>query len=143
MRMRILMVGDDQNYMTPDAELLKERGFAVYTCSYDKVSEMISETKPALIYINSGDPGAESTNAYHGILDNIQYASLPVVYTLAEDDVYLVNKKRTASRDKRNMICDNLIDSIKTALLNNIAKAKKRIKMPLDNLGFPFYASRA
>lgn len=143
MRIRILMVGNDPQYLAPDAEMLKERGFGVYTCNDNCVSEMIEEVKPAVVFINPDNPGLSSTKVYHDLLDNIQYASLPVIYTLSEDDVYLVNRKRTASRDKRNMICDNVIDSIKTALLADTNfNRRKRVKLN-GNYHTPFYASRA
>jgi len=137
------MVGNNAEYLAPDAEMLKERGFAVYTCSDDIVSEMIDEVKPAVVFINPDNPGLSSTKVYHELLDNIHFASLPVIYTLSEDDVYLVNRRRTASRDKRNMICDNVIDSIKTALLADTDfKKRKRVKLNTD-FHTPFYASRA
>lgn len=143
MRIRILMVGNNAEYLTPDAEMLKDRGFAVYTCDETCVNEMIDEVKPAVVFINPDNPGLVSTKVYHELLDNIHYASLPVIYTLSEDDVYLVNRKRTASRDKRNVICDNIVDSIKTALLSNTTFSKrKRVKLH-GNYPFPFYASRA
>jgi hypothetical protein len=35
-----------------------------------------------------------------------------------EDDVYLVDRKRTASKASRNAIADNIIDAIRLALSN-------------------------
>lgn len=137
------MVGNNAEYLAPDAEMLRDRGFAVYTCSDNIVSEMIEEIKPSVVFVNPDAPGLSSTKVYHELLDNIHYASLPVIYTLSEDDVYLVNRKRTASRDKRNMICDNVIDSIKTALLADTAFTKrKRVKLH-GNYPTSLYATRA
>ncbi|WP_276131708.1 hypothetical protein [Polluticoccus soli] len=142
MRIRILMTGAEQEYMRTEAEMLKDRGFLVYTCEEENIEEAISEIKPDLVFVNPHDPGLHSTKVYHELLDNIKYASIPVIYTLSEDDVYLVNRKRTASRDKRNMITDNIVDGIKCALLADSITPKKRVRIN-RNIQFPYYAFRA
>lgn len=147
MRIRILMIGNDAAYLIPDAQMLKDRGFVVYTSNEENFEGMIAEIKPDAILVNYSNPGLNSTRVYHSILDNVQYANIPVVYTLSEDDVYLVNKSRTTmSRDKRNIICDNIIDSIKTALLDNASFTRKsRVKIGRKDFGSDYqsYATRA
>jgi len=140
MRIRILIVGNK----SADAEMLKDRGFAIYTCNENTLYNMLGEIKPDVVFINSDDPqDFSSTKLYNQILDNVQYASYPIMYTLAEDDVYLVNKKRTASKDKRTVITDNIIDGIKMALLPASARKSKKIDIISRNITLPFYANRA
>ena len=128
--------------MLTEAEMLKNRGFMVYTCEEENVDEAIAEIKPDVVFVNPHDPGLHSTKVYHQLLDNIKYASIPVIYTLSEDDVYLVNRKRTASREKRSVITDNIVDGIKSALLADSLTAKRRMKVN-RNIQFPYYAFRA
>lgn len=143
MRIRILVVGNDYDSLVPDMEMLRDRDFAVYSCQDEAVFDMIEEVKPALVFVNPDTPGLSSTKVYHSLLDDMRFASIPVIYTLSEDDVYLVNRKRTAMRDKRNLICDNIVDGIKTALLDDAAfNKRKRVKIP-RSYDFPSYASRA
>src|SRR5438128_2089064 len=124
MRIRILIVGNK----SADAEMLRDRGFAIYTCNENTLYHILPEVKPDVIFINSDDPqDFSSTKLYNQMLDNVQYASYPVMYTLAEDDVYLVNKKRTASKDKRTVITDNIIDGIKMALLPTSPRKTRNI----------------
>jgi PleD family two-component response regulator len=142
------MIGNDAAYLIPDAQMLKDRGFIVYTSNEDNFDGMIEETKPDVIFVNYNNPGLNSTRIYHSILDNVKFANIPVVYTLSEDDVYLINKSRTTmSRDKRNIICDNIIDSIKAALLDNASFTRKsRVKISRKDLGndnYQSYATRA
>lgn len=141
MRIRILIVGN----RSADAEMLKDRGFAIYTCNENTLYSMLSEVRPVVIFINSDNPqDSSSTRLYNQMLDNVQYASYPIMYTLAEDDVYLVNKKRTASKDKRTVITDNIIDGIKMALQSTTTYAKTRkMEVLSKNLTPPFYANRA
>lgn len=143
MRIRILMTGGNTEYLATEAQVLKDRGFLVYTCDERNMDEAIPEIRPDVVFINPEDPGMHSTKVYHELLDNIKYASVPVIYTLSEDDVYLVNRKRTASRDRRNIIADNVIDSIKYALLTDGSyNSSKRVKIG-RNIQFPTYAFRA
>ena len=54
-----------------------------------------------------------------------------------------MNRKRTASRDKRNLIADNIIDGIKSAILSDGSyNDRKRVKIS-RNIQFPSYAFRA
>ena len=117
MLLNILVISDNAQYTAADVQLLKDRGLYVYTCyNYNSVADMIAEVKPDIIFINPQEPGKEATEMYHALLDNVLIASTPVIYALVEDDVYLVDRKRTATRDRRNLIADNVIDAIKMAL---------------------------
>lgn len=116
MRLKILLTGSDKYNHEPDAELLKEKGFLVYRCNETAVKAMIEEVRPDVLIINPIDEKQSDACLYHRLLRNIKYAKLPLIYTVSEDDVYLVNRKRTIAREKRNFVVDNIIDGIKTAL---------------------------
>lgn len=140
MRIRILIVGGK----SADAEMLRDRGFAIYTCNENTLDGMVNEVKPDVIFINPDNPQDSGyTRLYNEVLDNVHYASYPIMYTLAEDDVYLVNKKRTASKDKRTVITDNIVDGIKMALLPTSPRKARNIEIISKNITLPFYANRA
>lgn len=131
MRLKVLLTGEDKFQQIPDAEMLKERGFLVYRCEESSVDAMIDEVQPDVLVINPLSEESSSTDLYNRLLSNIQYARLPLIYTLAEDDVYLVNRKRTGIRGMRNFVVDNIVDSIKTALYTsgNIKSRRLGFKM--------------
>src|SRR5262249_36840093 len=126
MRIRVLMVTNKQGAQHADAEMLKDRGFLVYNCTEPVLDSMIGEVKPDVVFINPEDPGLHSTKVYHDLLDDANYARIPVIYALNEDDTYLVSRRRTA-RNARNMMTDNVVDGIKLSLLPEIRKNKKPI----------------
>ncbi|MCB0698977.1 MAG: hypothetical protein H6551_13150 [Chitinophagales bacterium] len=119
MRLKVLLTGKDENAQIPDAEMLRDRGFLVYRCEEEVVDDMIDELHPDILIINPLEKDNSSTSLYNRLLSSIKYARLPLIYTLSEDDVYLVNRKRTAIRGMRNFIVDNIIDGIKTALASS------------------------
>lgn len=119
MRLKVLLTGKDRFEHEPDAEMLRDRGFLVYRCDESTVNDMIDEVHPDVLIINPTDEQQSSTSLYNRLLNSIRYARLPLIYTMSEDDVYLVNRKRTMSRGNRNFIVDNIIDGIKTALSGN------------------------
>lgn len=115
--LNVVMISDNARHTEPDVQMLKDRGMHVYTClDYSIANELVSEVRPDIIFINPEQPGKEATELYHSLLDNVTFASIPVIYVLVEDDVYLVDRKRTASRERRNMIADNAVDAIRLAL---------------------------
>lgn len=117
MRIRILAVGDNPAYIMTEAEVLKQRGIQVYTCfNKENLDAMITEIKPDVIYIDPQQPNIASTMLYNNLLDHVSYCRIPLIYTLSEDDVYLVNGSRLTAKGRRNMIADNMIDAIKLAL---------------------------
>ncbi|MEZ5016541.1 MAG: hypothetical protein R2800_05770 [Flavipsychrobacter sp.] len=143
MNFRILMLGGDSEAMIPDAEYLRNRGFRVYTCANELADEMISEIVPDVVFVNPNNPGLSSTKLYHELLDNVKFSSIPLIYTLAEDEVYLVNTKRTAPKSKRNFTADNIIDGIRLAITKP-KKNKAKTKVPsLIEMQLPYYAHTA
>ncbi len=143
MNVRILMVGNNEDHLLPEAEMLKQRGLQVYTSSEDCIADMIDEIKPDVVYFNPEEPGVHSTHVYHDLLNDMKHVSVPVIYTLVEDDTYIVNRKRTSSRDKRSVITDNIVDGIKAALLTTgYRKRRNTINITPVNY-FPYYATGA
>ena len=146
MGLRILVIGDDLNHLKVDGEMLRSKGFRVYYClNKDLVNEMLEETSPDIAFINSSTHTEDSADIYHSLLDNLQYVTLPVVYTLSEDDVYLVNRKRTAIKEQRYMTTNNVLDAIRMAFLHSGEPAtRKRIPVlyPIhnNNIYSPFRA---
>lgn len=129
MRLKVLLTGKDRFSHEPDAEILRERGFLVYRCDEHVVNDMIEEVHPDVVIINPTDEQQPATGLYQKLLKSIKYATLPLIYTLAEDDTYIVNGRRN-SRNKRSYIVDNMIDGIKAALgNNNRGLGKMRLKI--------------
>lgn len=126
MRLKVLLTGKDKFCHEADAEMLRNRGFLVYRCEENSVKDMIDELHPDVLIINPTAEEKSGSKLYNKFLNSIKYARLPLIYTLSEDDVYLVNRSRTLARGARNFIADNIIDGIRTALdngrqaLNNI-----------------------
>lgn len=132
MRLKVLLTGKDKFEHEADAEMLRDRGFLVYRCEEKAVNDMIDEVHPDVLIINPTMQEKSSTSLYNRLLNSIRYARLPLIYTMSEDDVYLVNRQRTLSRGNRNFIVDNIIDGIKTALTGN---KKNRTDLGNLNLG--------
>jgi hypothetical protein len=135
MRIKLLLTGNDTNHLAPEVDMLKERGFLVYTCEQHNAEAFVDEIKPDVVYINSASPNATTTNIYRRLMSRISLTKLPVIYTLTEDDAYLVSPK-TDKYNKRSMICDNILDAIKaalnvpTAITRGIIRASNRIQFP-------------
>lgn len=127
MRLKILLTGKDKFSHEPDAEMLRERGFLVYRCDENAVNDMIDEVHPDVLIINrTVEDQQPSSKLYKRLLRSIKHAKLPLIYTLAEDDMYLVNRSRTIAKEAKNFIADNIIDGIKTALDNGRRALKNR-----------------
>lgn len=117
MRLKILLLGDDPVAMVADAQLLRERNMLVFTAfNLQNLNEIIAEVRPDVIFFDAHRSNAEITNAYNELVNGIYFTNIPVVFTLAEDDVYLVTRKRTEAKDKRCFIADNMTDAVKIAL---------------------------
>lgn len=129
MRLKVLLTGKDKYYHEPDAEMLKEKGFLVYRCDETVVSDMIEEVHPDVLIINPTDEQQPATTLYHRLLKSIKYAKLPLIYTLSEDDVYLVNGRRTP-RNRSSYIVDNIVDGIKAALSGGY-RGRNNIKLKI------------
>lgn len=143
MNIRVLVVGNSEENIQPEAEMLKNRGFVAYTGHESTVEEMIEEVKPHVVYFNAANPDSKTTRVYHTLLKKMRINHIPVVYTLAEDDAYIVNK--TVSRQKKSYILDNIVDSIKIALLDESLLLNKLIKKVsrATTLDMPSYAQIA
>jgi hypothetical protein len=125
--------------------MLRSKGFRVYFCDKDHmVNEMVDETRPNIVYVNSRSHDESSSDIYHSIVDNVQYASIPVIYTLSENDVYLVNRKRTAIKERRYMTSSSVLEAIKMAFITtDTPPARKRVPLlyPSYSQGYtPFRA---
>ena len=126
MRIKILLLGDDPVSMMADAQLLRERNMLVFTAfNLRNVNELINEVKPDLIFFDAGKSNIEITQAYNDIVNGIWFTNIPVVFTLSEDDVYLVTRKRTEEKNKRTFIADNMIEAIRMALSTGKTFQKK------------------
>ncbi len=116
MRLRMLMIGNDEAYLATDRDFLKEKGIHVYSSLATKhLNELISEINPDIIFLNYRQPGTQEMELYHNVLDNLRIIRTPVIFTLSEDAAYLVSRDRTASHNHRNHISDNIGDAVKQA----------------------------
>lgn len=137
MRIKVLMVGSGVE-LGADAELLRDRGFMVYTCKDETVNEMVNEIQPNVVFIGQDEENEnKGISTYNALVNNISFSHYPVIYTLAEDDMYLVNRKRSP-RNSRTIISDNLVDSIKTALTGT-----RILQTNTKELKLPYYPTRA
>jgi response regulator RpfG family c-di-GMP phosphodiesterase len=144
MSIKILLVGNDPVAMVADGQLLRDRGFMVYTAfNLDNIGELITEIKPDLIFFNPHKQHDQVTDVYNNIVNSIYFTNIPVIFTLSEDDVYLITRKRTESKEKRTIISDNIIDAIKMALRSNKAAHKKSNRIHIATIAVPNYTARA
>jgi response regulator RpfG family c-di-GMP phosphodiesterase len=131
MRLKILLLGHDPVSMVADAQLLRERSMLVYTAyNLQNINELIGEVKPDVIFFDVHKSNNEITDAYNNMIKGTHFATIPVIFTLTEDDLYLVTRKRTDTKDKRSLIADNMIDAIRLALHSNKTYHKKSVKTP-------------
>jgi response regulator RpfG family c-di-GMP phosphodiesterase len=120
MRIKIMLLGDDRLSLAADAQLLRERGMLVYTSfNLANVAELATEIDPDVIFFGANGSDSRLTDLYNILVKSPRFAHIPVVFTFAEDDIYLVTRKRTELKDKRTIISDNIIDAVKTALSTN------------------------
>ncbi len=139
MRIKVLMTGNDLENMALEAEVLKEHGFLVYTCPHDNAEALLGEINPDVVYLNPQDPDAQSAQLYHNLLQFSSKSRTPVIYTLLEDDMYMVNLNHNRNR---KVICDNIIDAIKVALHADVNLSSKP-RYISRNIAFPTYSFRA
>jgi hypothetical protein len=142
MCLKILLISDNERAMQADKIYLKDRGLYVHTCLYSNIiNDLVGEVKPDVIFINPTQQDNQSTDIYYRFLNDIRHLEIPIVYTLSEDDVYLVNRKRTAAKAKRNIMADNMIDAIKLALTKPdstpmMLPVTRKIHMPLNKRAY-------
>ena len=118
MRIKVLMVGDDPVFSIADARILKNKNVLVYnTYNVDNLDALVDEIRPNIIFINASCPD-NYINTYKGVINDDRYVTVPVIYTLAEDNVYLVNKPISSSKERRKIIAESVVDAVKISLRN-------------------------
>ncbi|MBS1688848.1 MAG: hypothetical protein JSS96_09005 [Bacteroidetes bacterium] len=118
MRIKVLMVGDDPVFSIADARILKNKNVLVYnTYNVDNLDDLIDEIRPNIIFINASRPD-NYINTYKGVISDDRYVKVPVIYTLAEDNVYLVNKPISNTKERRKIIAESVVDAVKISLRN-------------------------
>ncbi|RYE21641.1 MAG: hypothetical protein EOP51_15150 [Sphingobacteriales bacterium] len=142
MRIKVLMTGNDAENMALEAEVLKEHGFLVYTCPEDNAEAFVGEIHPDVVYVNPQEPDAQSAEVYRDLLQVGSQSGTPIIYTLLEDDLYMVNLAHSNQRGKRKVVCDNIIDAIKVALHADVTITRKPKPMS-RSMQFPTYNFRA
>jgi len=117
MRLKVLMLGDDPVSLVADGQMLQERGVMVVSAfNLPNITETINEVKPDLVFFNPRHANNLINECYNSLVNDPSFSNLPIVFTLSEDDVYLVTRKRTTSREKKNLMADSMIDALKMAL---------------------------
>jgi len=112
------MVGDDPVFSIADARILKNKNVLVYnTYNVDNLDALVDEIRPNIIFINASCPD-NYINTYKGVINDDRYVKVPVIYTLAEDNVYLVNKPISSSKERRKIIAESVVDAVKISLRN-------------------------
>jgi response regulator RpfG family c-di-GMP phosphodiesterase len=144
MRIKILLIGDDPKSLVADELLLRERGILVFTTfNLENIEELVQEVKPDLLFFDPLNESSAITAAYNNFVNGITHIRIPVIFTLSEDDIYLVTKKRTESKNKRTGIASNIIEAVKMALSNIKMPQIKQIKMEHPQVEYPLVRSRA
>jgi len=145
MRIKILVIGGNPVSVVCDCQLLRDRGFMVFSAfNLENINELTAEIRPDVIFFDIQKQNTFTTDAYNKLISNIAFAHIPVIYTLTDDDMYLVTRKRTNVTEKRTMIADNIIDAIKMALYNNKAYNKKIYNnTPPASTQLSFFPTRA
>ncbi|HXS37658.1 MAG TPA: hypothetical protein VN721_13220 [Flavipsychrobacter sp.] len=144
MRIKVLLIGDNPVGLLPDFTLLKEKNFLVYTCYNElNISEMMQELQPDVIFIDVADPDL-FTGIYNDLSSNDTYSNVPIIFTLEEDEIYLVNKKRTVFKENRELLTDNIVSAIKLALRSSkVAHHKDHINTKVQLLNHTFHYAKA
>src|ERR1700761_8204833 len=95
MRLKVLLIGDDPVSLVADGQLLRERGLMVFSAfNMQNITEMINEVKPDVLFFDPKQAGNEINETYNLLVSNSAFNDLPIIFTLTEDDVYLVTRKR-------------------------------------------------
>ncbi len=144
MRIKVLLIGDNPMDLIPDFTLLREKNFLVYTCYNDlNINEMMQELEPDIVFIDASSPD-NFTTIYNNLSCNDNYLNIPIIYTLEEDEIYLVNKKRTAFKESRELLTDNITSAIKLALRSSkVAHHKDNINTKVELLNHTFHYAKA
>ena len=144
MRIKILLIGDDPVSLLADGQLLKERGLMVFsTFNLQNIDELINEVGPDLLFFDPRKSNNPINEVYNRIINGSNFNNLPIIFTLSDDDVYLVTRKRTDSKEKKNIIADNIIDALKMALRSYKTYQRKTHKLPNQDINFPNHIALA
>ncbi|MDR3680419.1 MAG: hypothetical protein P4L41_10675 [Flavipsychrobacter sp.] len=117
MDLRILMISDDPCYIIADVQLLRDKGFRIYTCfNFENISDLIREINPHVVFFNLKQHSS-ILDSYHNKpdLSNMAYTS-SVVYSIDEDGSYMIVPHGNEANKKRLILSDNIITAVKTAL---------------------------
>jgi len=127
MRIKVVMFGSDPVSLMADAQLLRERGLLVISAfNMQTVNELVSEVKPDVVFFDPSEPNNLVTDAYNTFK---QHSHIPVIFTLAEDDMYLVTRTRH-SHNGRALVADNILDAVHMALdAAPVREAKRVVKL--------------
>ena len=89
-------MGDDPVSLVADSQLLRERGIMVFTAfNLQNINELISEVKPDIMFFDPRSADNYLINeSYNDVINNALLNKIPVIFTLTEDDLYLVTRKR-------------------------------------------------
>jgi DNA-binding NtrC family response regulator len=144
MRLKVLLIGDDPVSLVADGQLLKERGLMVFSAfNMQNITEIINEVKPDVLFFDPQQTNNTINETYNSLISNVIFNGLPIIFTLTEDDMYLVTRKRSNTREKKNLIADNMIDAVKMALRSSKTYYKKAQKVPLNTLPNSSFGARA
>ncbi len=118
MDLRIMMVGEDPCFVQPDIQLLRDKGFRVYTVfNQENIYDVYNEIAPQVVFFNATTPkisGILSTRLTNKILRRRS----AIIYTISEDDTYMVVQFLYDMNRKHVTLADNLVGAVKTALMN-------------------------
>lgn len=114
------MISDDPCYIVADVQLLRDKEFRIYTCfNFENMGEVIREIKPHVVFFNL-KYYSSILDSYHNKpdLSNIAYTS-SVIYSIDEDDTYMIVPHGSEINKKRLILSDNIITAVKTALCHS------------------------
>jgi len=115
----VLIIGNDKERLQKNRRRLSKEGFTVALCTdCQNITHRIDKIKPDVVLINTTSITHQSTDIYNNLVDTVRYAALPVIFALSEDDVYLVNRRRTSQPETRSVIANTAIDAVHKALEN-------------------------
>jgi hypothetical protein len=69
-----------------------------------------------LVFFDTHLQNNRVTDAYNSLVCATSFKNIPVIYTLEEDEVYLVTRRRTNLKQKYTAIADNIISALKLAV---------------------------
>lgn len=129
MRLKVLLISNDPPAAMADSQLLRERGLLVFTAfNPQNLAEHVEEIKPDVVFFDPQKINNELTDVYNLFVSDVKYAHIPVIFTLSEDDIYLVTRTRTKIKKATTKIADNIVGAVKMALTR--ATARKQLRLP-------------